>query len=60
MQKRLEQVLKLDTFHVTQVHGKYIARNKITTPARHAQDDAVARRLWDASCQLTGAKPDEL
>lgn len=54
------QGLKPNFSHVSQVHGKYIARNKITTPARHAQDDAVARRLWDTSCQLTGAEPDEL
>jgi len=43
---------------VSQVHGRYIARNKVTVPAKHAQDGVTASRLWDVSCQLTGIKFD--
>lgn len=40
-----------------QVHGRYVANNKVTKPAKAAQDDAVARRLWDVSCELTHVVP---
>jgi retinol dehydrogenase 14 len=34
--------------------GGYYDKNVERTPARLAQDDAVARRLWDESARLTG------
>ena len=40
-----------------QVHGKYVAHNQVVRPAKQAQDDAVAKRLWDVSCDLTDLKP---
>ena len=43
--------------HVMQVHGKYVAHNQVVRPAKQAQDDAVAKRLWDVSCNLTNLKP---
>lgn len=43
--------------HVMQVHGKYVAHNQVVRPAKQAQDDAVAKRLWDVSCNLTHLKP---
>ena len=39
--------------HVVQVHGGYVAHNQVVKPAKQAQDDGVARRLWDVSCKLT-------
>lgn len=57
----LGEAVQRDKMHVvSQVHGRYIARNRVTVPARHAQDGVTARRLWDVSCQLTGIKPDVL
>lgn len=53
-----QAVLQAATAPASKVHGRYIARNRVTVPARHAQDGATARRLWDVSCQLTGIKPD--
>lgn len=53
-----QAVLQAATANASKVHGRYIARNKVTAPARHAQDSVTARRLWDVSCQLTGIKPD--
>ena len=44
--------------HFAQVHGKYVAHNQVVKPAKPAQDDAAARRLWDVSCELTHLKPD--
>jgi NAD(P)-dependent dehydrogenase (short-subunit alcohol dehydrogenase family) len=37
------------------VTGKYFVKSKERHPARVAQDDAVARRLWDVSEKLTAA-----
>lgn len=39
--------------HIVQVHSGYVAHNKVMKPAKQAQDDDVARRLWDVSCKLT-------
>lgn len=36
------------------VTGGYFVRRKPVTPSRAARDDAVARRLWEASEELTG------
>lgn len=46
--------------HVVQVHGGYVAHNQVVQPAKQAQDDAVARRLWDISCKLTHLTPASL
>jgi len=40
---------------VATVSGRYFARCREKTPARYAQDDATARRLWDESVRMTGA-----
>ncbi|DBA83275.1 TPA: hypothetical protein ACH3X2_006777 [Trebouxia sp. C0005] len=53
-------VLQAATAPASKVHGRYIARNKVTVPAKYAQDGVTARRLWDVSCQLTGVEPDVL
>ena len=45
------------SIHFAQVHGAYVAHNQVVKPAKQAQDDAVARRLWDVSCELTHLKP---
>ncbi len=39
---------------VARVSGKYFSKCKEKTPSRRAQDDEVARRLWDVSAKLTG------
>ena len=44
------------SMHIAQVHGRYVAHNQVVKPAKPAQDDAVARRLWDVSCHLTRLK----
>jgi len=36
------------------VTGKYFAKGREKTPSKAAQDDEAARRLWEASEQLTG------
>ncbi|DBA74163.1 hypothetical protein WJX77_006313 [Trebouxia sp. C0004] len=56
----VQAVLQAATAPAGEVHGRYIARNKVTVPAKHAQDGVTARRLWDVSCQLTGITPDVL
>lgn len=40
---------------VAQTSGKYFVKRREKTPNRHAQDDAMARRLWDESVRLTDA-----
>jgi NAD(P)-dependent dehydrogenase (short-subunit alcohol dehydrogenase family) len=40
---------------VAHVSGRYFSGCREKTPARIAQDDAAARRLWDVSAQMTGA-----
>lgn len=42
--------------HFAQVHGRYVAHNQVVTPAKQAQDNTTARRLWDVSCELTHLK----
>ncbi|KAL0056008.1 hypothetical protein WJX82_006598 [Trebouxia sp. C0006] len=54
----VQAVLQAATAPASKVHGRYIARNKVTVPAKHAQDGVTASRLWDVSCQLTGIKFD--
>lgn len=39
---------------VAGVSGGYFYKNRPATPTREAQDDASARRLWDATAKLTG------
>jgi NAD(P)-dependent dehydrogenase (short-subunit alcohol dehydrogenase family) len=39
---------------VANVTGKYFVKQRETAPAAAAQDDAVARELWQISEQLTG------
>lgn len=46
--------------HVVQVHGGYVAHNQVMKPAKQAQDDDVATRLWDVSCKLTHLTPVSL
>lgn len=46
--------------HIVQVHGVYMAHNQVVKPAKQAQDEAVARRLWDVSCKLTHLTPVSL
>ena len=46
--------------HIVQVHGGYVAHNQVVKPAKQAQDDGVARRLWDVSCNLTQLTPVSL
>ncbi|MBW3582552.1 MAG: SDR family oxidoreductase [Euryarchaeota archaeon] len=38
---------------VQDVSGRYFIRWKPRTPSRAARDDAMARRLWEASCEAT-------
>jgi hypothetical protein len=35
------------------VSGKYIEECRIASPAAHARDDVVARKLWDESAKIT-------
>jgi NAD(P)-dependent dehydrogenase (short-subunit alcohol dehydrogenase family) len=37
--------------------GKYFVRSRETRPSAAAQDAALARRLYDVSCEATGARP---
>lgn len=39
------------------VSGRYFASSREVTPARAAQDDAAARRLWEVSEELAGLSP---
>ena len=41
---------------VAQTTGAYFVKRKITKPSRAAQDDAAAKRLWEASEALAGAQ----
>ena len=43
--------------HHLQVHGRCVANNRVVKPTKAAQDDAVAKRLWDVSCDLTYLVP---
>ena len=36
------------------VTGKYFEKNKAVWPSRTAQDEALARRLWDVSAKMVG------
>lgn len=42
---------------VAGVTGKYFVRRRPVVPSPAAQDGSVARRLWEISEQMTGAKP---
>jgi len=35
------------------VTGKYFSKEKEKSPAKHAQDEAIAKQLWDVSAKLT-------
>ncbi len=37
--------------------GQYVEKYKATPPSKIAQDDALARELWERSATLTGVKP---
>jgi len=39
------------------VTGKYFETGKMVAPAPLAQDEALARRLWDVSAAMTGLAP---
>jgi retinol dehydrogenase-12 len=39
------------------VSGRYFVRQREARPSAAARDEATARRLWDASCRLTGLAP---
>ena len=38
------------------VTGAYFERDRLADPAPLAQDEALARRLWDVSCSMTGLR----
>ncbi|MDQ6818467.1 MAG: SDR family NAD(P)-dependent oxidoreductase [Actinomycetota bacterium] len=40
--------------------GEYIEDEKVTTPSAQAQDDALARGLWERSAELVGLSADAL
>jgi len=40
-----------------QLTGAYLEKGKVVDPAPQAQDDAMARRLWDESARLVGLPP---
>jgi hypothetical protein len=39
------------------VNGAYYVNRRVTQPHRSARDAVLARRLWDASLELTGVPP---
>lgn len=41
---------------VASVSGQYFADRRSVAPAAHAQDDALAKRLWDVSVQMVGLR----
>lgn len=53
----VQTILHAATAPGEMVHGRYVAGSKVVKPAKTAQDDAVARRLWDVSCELTHLVP---
>jgi hypothetical protein len=42
---------------VESVTGKYFERRQPVASSRESHDEAVARRLWEASSRLTGLSP---
>lgn len=42
---------------VERLSGAYVERKKVVDPAPQAQDEELARRLWDESARLTGLDP---
>ena len=44
---------------VASTTGAYFVKRQITEPSSAAQDDAAAKRLWEASEALAGAQPQE-
>ena len=44
---------------VANTTGAYFVKRKITEPSSAAQDEAAAKRLWEASEALAGAQPQE-
>jgi NAD(P)-dependent dehydrogenase (short-subunit alcohol dehydrogenase family) len=42
------------------ITGEYIEDEKVATPSAQAQDDALARRLWERSAELVGLPADAL
>lgn len=56
-QYAVQTILHAATAPDDTVHGRYVANSKVVKPAKTAQDDAVARRLWDVSCELTHLVP---
>ena len=44
---------------VANTTGAYFVKRQITEPSSAAQDDAAAKRLWEASEALAGAQPQE-
>jgi NAD(P)-dependent dehydrogenase (short-subunit alcohol dehydrogenase family) len=40
--------------------GEYVEDEKVTTPSAQAQDDALARGLWERSAELVGLPADAL
>jgi NAD(P)-dependent dehydrogenase (short-subunit alcohol dehydrogenase family) len=52
-EKGAETIAHLATSEdVTQISGEYFYRCRVTTPAREAQDDGAAERLWAESMRL--------
>jgi retinol dehydrogenase 14 len=47
----VDLVTRADLANVT---GKYFEENRLVDPAPLAQDEALARRLWDVSCSMVG------
>lgn len=45
---------------VTGVSGAYFSESKIVQPSKAAQDDDLARRLWDVSLELVGENEKEV
>ena len=42
------------------VTGVYLSRRRVVSPSAAAQDDDLARALWDRSAELVGIAPDAL
>jgi NAD(P)-dependent dehydrogenase (short-subunit alcohol dehydrogenase family) len=42
------------------LNGEYVQDEKVATPSAQAQDDELARELWERSAELVGLAADEL
>ena len=45
---------------VANISGEYFSDCKLSKPSRQAQDDALAKKLWELTEELVGLKHEEL